>query len=91
MPAIAAQQSPTTPSPDPYTRYFARVDQHLEGLARSEHLPFLKAQRNRFIQAYGDFTADVDNGIDRPNENAADYVTIIAELGARVRREEARQ
>jgi len=80
--------APAASAADPYTRYFARVDQHLEGLPRSERLPFLRGQRTKFLADYELFCRDVDNGIERADENATDYVTIIAELGARVAREE---
>lgn len=94
MPAITAEAPPLAPAAareaaDPYTRYFARVDAELDGKSRQYARRFLEIQRTKFIADYGRFTEDVDAGRPRPMEQASDYVTIIAELGARLHRMEA--
>lgn len=89
--AVLTASPPTAPErssgqPDPYTRYFARVDAELEGKSRQFTRRFLEVQRTKFLADYARFTEDVDAGRPRPMENAADYTCIIAELGARLAR-----
>lgn len=89
MPAIV-QTAATPPAPDRTARFMRRVEEHLEGLARSERLPFLLGQRTAWIARSERFAESVDRGCydDVPDAPTIwDYTFTIMALDRRIAEE----
>lgn len=77
--------------PDPVKRYFARVDEITRHMTPAERLVFLRRDHVRWIGIAEEFAARIDSGhMPHPGEDAFAYTLTIAELGARIAREERR-
>jgi hypothetical protein len=91
MPALTAPPiAPAAdPTPDNVTKYFARVDKHVEAMSPAERLAFYRRDRIRWIALEEEFAQRIDRGeFPKPGEHAVTYLLIVAELGARLRRAE---
>lgn len=87
-----APDRPAAPVSARTDRYMARVASHLEGLPKSERVPFLQRERVKWITRSEQFAAHIDaGGSPNSDETVDDYVLTIMALTSRITQEQRQE